>query len=90
MLLDRPYTISGRVLHGRKLGRSLGFPTLNLKIEHSHPALQGILRSGFTALPNGRSLAWPASAYGRRWKTPDDGCSKCISSILQTPSTDDW
>jgi riboflavin kinase/FMN adenylyltransferase len=41
-LLDRAYTISGRVLHGRKLGRSLGFPTLNLKMEHSHPALQGI------------------------------------------------
>lgn len=41
-LLDRPYAISGRVLHGRKLGRSLGFPTLNLKIEHAHPALQGI------------------------------------------------
>ena len=41
-LLDRAYTISGRVLHGRKLGRSLGFPTLNLKIEHSHPALRGI------------------------------------------------
>ncbi len=41
-LLDRPYTISGRVLHGRKLGRSLGFPTLNLKIEHAHPALRGI------------------------------------------------
>jgi riboflavin kinase/FMN adenylyltransferase len=41
-LLDRAYMISGRVLHGRKLGRSLGFPTLNLKIEHSRPALQGI------------------------------------------------
>jgi riboflavin kinase/FMN adenylyltransferase len=41
-LLDHAYVISGRVLHGRKLGRSLGFPTLNLKIEHSHPALQGI------------------------------------------------
>ncbi len=41
-LLDRPYVISGRVLHGRKLGRSLGFPTLNLKIEHAHPALRGI------------------------------------------------
>lgn len=41
-LLDRAYAISGRVLHGRKLGRSLGFPTLNLKIEHSRPALQGI------------------------------------------------
>jgi riboflavin kinase / FMN adenylyltransferase len=42
MLLNRAYSISGRVLHGRKLGRSLGFPTLNLKIEHSHPALRGI------------------------------------------------
>lgn len=41
-LLDRAYTISGRVLHGQKLGRSLGFPTLNLKIQHSRPALQGI------------------------------------------------
>jgi riboflavin kinase / FMN adenylyltransferase len=41
-LLDRTYTISGRVLHGRKLGRSLGFPTLNLKIAHTRPALQGI------------------------------------------------
>ncbi|HVE88863.1 MAG TPA: bifunctional riboflavin kinase/FAD synthetase [Burkholderiaceae bacterium] len=41
-LLGRAYAISGRVLHGRKLGRSLGFPTLNLKIEHVHPALQGI------------------------------------------------
>ena len=41
-LLGRAYAISGRVLHGRKLGRSLGFPTLNLKIEHSNPALQGI------------------------------------------------
>jgi riboflavin kinase/FMN adenylyltransferase len=41
-LLDRAYTISGHVLHGRKLGRSLGFPTLNLKIQHSRPALQGI------------------------------------------------
>ena len=30
-LLGRPYSISGRVLHGRKLGRSMGFPTLNLR-----------------------------------------------------------
>lgn len=41
-LLNRAYTISGRVLHGRKLGRSLGFPTLNLRIEHTRPALRGI------------------------------------------------
>ena len=41
-LQGRVYSISGRVLHGRKLGKSLGFPTLNLKIEHARPALRGI------------------------------------------------
>ncbi len=41
-LLGRTYSISGRVLHGRKLGRSMGFPTLNLRIAHAHPAVHGI------------------------------------------------
>ena len=31
-LLGRPYAISGRVIHGRKLGRTLGFPTLNMRV----------------------------------------------------------
>jgi riboflavin kinase / FMN adenylyltransferase len=30
-LLGRPYSISGHVQHGAKLGRELGFPTLNLR-----------------------------------------------------------
>jgi riboflavin kinase/FMN adenylyltransferase len=34
-LLGRPYAISGRVQHGAKLGRTLGFPTLNLRIAHA-------------------------------------------------------
>ena len=34
-LLGRPYAISGRVQHGAKLGRSIGFPTLNLRIAHA-------------------------------------------------------
>ena len=41
-LLGRPYVISGRVLHGRKLGREIGFPTMNLRIAHRHPAVQGV------------------------------------------------
>jgi len=41
-LLGRPYAISGHVVHGRKLGRTLGFPTLNLRIPHGRPALTGI------------------------------------------------
>ncbi len=41
-LLGHPYAISGRVQHGRKLGRTIGFPTLNLRIAHKRPALTGI------------------------------------------------
>ena len=41
-LLGHPYAISGHVQHGRKLGRSIGFPTLNLRIAHRRPALSGI------------------------------------------------
>lgn len=41
-LLGNPYSISGRVLHGRKLGRTIGFPTANLRIAHRRPALNGI------------------------------------------------
>jgi riboflavin kinase/FMN adenylyltransferase len=31
-LLDRPYLLSGSVIHGEKRGRQLGFPTANLKL----------------------------------------------------------
>lgn len=50
-LLGRPYSISGHVLHGRKLGRELGqtgpnrgdgFRTLNLRFVHPRPAAMGI------------------------------------------------
>jgi len=41
-LLGRPYQISGHVVHGQKLGRTLGFPTLNLRIAHHKPAVMGI------------------------------------------------
>ncbi|MBE7418834.1 MAG: bifunctional riboflavin kinase/FAD synthetase [Ideonella sp.] len=41
-LLGRPYSISGHVQHGRKLGRTLGFPTLNLRFGHPRPAATGI------------------------------------------------
>ena len=41
-LLDRPYSLSGRVAHGKKLGRQLGFPTINLRMGHRPVAVQGI------------------------------------------------
>jgi riboflavin kinase/FMN adenylyltransferase len=50
-LLGRPYSVSGHVVHGRKLGRGLGaskegaedgFRTLNLRFSHWKPAASGI------------------------------------------------
>ena len=41
-LLGRPYSISGHVVHGRKLGRDLGFRTLNLRFHHPKAASMGI------------------------------------------------
>ena len=41
-LLGRPYTISGHVIHGAKLGRSLDCRTLNVRFGHEKPATSGI------------------------------------------------
>lgn len=41
-LLGRPYTLSGRVAHGKKLGRKLGYPTINLKMGSRPIAAAGI------------------------------------------------
>ena len=60
-LLGRPYSISGHVVHGRKLGRDLGFRTLNLRFSHWNPAASGIFAVKIyglsdTALPGVASL----------------------------------
>ena len=41
-LLGRPYAISGHVVQGAQLGRTLGFRTLNLRFAHWKPAASGI------------------------------------------------
>jgi riboflavin kinase/FMN adenylyltransferase len=42
LLLGRPYSISGKVVHGAKRGRQLGFPTANVHMRHERPALTGV------------------------------------------------
>lgn len=41
-LLGRPYAIDGRVVHGEKIGRQLGFATANIRIKHDKPPLLGV------------------------------------------------
>ncbi|MEJ2394236.1 MAG: bifunctional riboflavin kinase/FAD synthetase [Candidatus Thiodiazotropha sp.] len=40
--LGRPYRICGRIGHGHKRGRSIGFPTLNLNLHRRVSPLQGV------------------------------------------------
>jgi riboflavin kinase/FMN adenylyltransferase len=79
-LLGRPYSLSGHVVHGRKLGRNLGasaagrgdgFRTLNLRFSHPRPAALGIFvvqTFGLTPEP----LAGVAS-LGQRPTVDDSG-----------------
>jgi len=40
--LGRSYSISGRVVHGDKTGRKLGYPTANVQMKHNQPPLKGV------------------------------------------------
>jgi len=41
-MLGRPYSISGRVSHGRKLGRTIGFPTANVPLKRRVSPVSGV------------------------------------------------
>lgn len=43
-LLGRPFSITGRVMHGQKLGRTLGAPTANVQLKRLRVPLTGVYR----------------------------------------------
>ena len=73
-LLGRPYSISGRVVHGDKLGRKIGFPTANVQLRHNRPPLSGIFAvrtvDGHGVLRNG------AASLGLRPTVDQSGRAK--------------
>ncbi|MFZ9315373.1 MAG: bifunctional riboflavin kinase/FAD synthetase [Burkholderiaceae bacterium] len=70
-LLGRRYRLSGRVRHGQKLGRTLGFPTLNIAMP-SDLAARGIFAVEVEGLNEGPPLLGVAS-LGRRPTVEDQG-----------------
>jgi len=71
-MLSKPYSIKGEVIHGKKLGRKLGYPTANLKINHEYAlpkigvyytnveidnkVYKGITSVGYNPTVNGKKL----------------------------------
>lgn len=66
-LLGRPYTIAGRVVRGPQLGRTLGYPTANLRFGGKVPALQGVYATRVHGVGAEGSRPWPSvSSFGTR------------------------
>ncbi len=59
-LLGRPYVIDGRVVHGDKVGRQLGYATANIRMKHDRPPLLGVFAVEVTGLGD-RPLAGVAN-----------------------------
>jgi len=69
--LGRPYSISGRVVHGDKIGRKIGFPTANVQVKHNRPPLNGIFVVRVTGDHFSPQLG--AASLGVRPTVHDDG-----------------
>lgn len=50
-LLGRPYRMSGRVAHGDKRGRSIGFPTANIFLHRRSAPVQGVFAVEMFGIP---------------------------------------
>jgi riboflavin kinase/FMN adenylyltransferase len=83
-LLGRPYSVSAHVTHGQKLGRQLGFRTLNLRFDHAKPAASGI----FVARVLGLGEPLPAVAsFGVRPTVEDAGRVLLETHVLNWPES---
>ena len=51
-LLGRPYAIYGRIEHGEKLGRTIGFPTANIRLFRKNTPIQGVFAVEMTGIGN--------------------------------------
>lgn len=52
-LLGRPYSIAGRVIHGDKIGRRIGYPTANIQMKHRKPPFTGVYAVRVEGLADG-------------------------------------
>lgn len=57
-IVAKPFTITGNVIHGEQVGRTIGFPTANLDKIPNREELQPGVYLGTCSIYNGDTLAW--------------------------------
>ena len=85
-LLGRPYRISGRVIHGEKVGRQLGFPTANVALGDHRPPHRGVFAVWATHVQSGDRYAAVAN-LGER---PTVGGRKLLLEVHALDQNVDW
>lgn len=71
-ILGHDYVLSGRVKHGKKLGRQLGSPTANVHLPNHHYALRGVF------------VVEVSGSFGRKRGVASFGYNPTVSSSLQS------
>jgi len=69
-LMGRPYSLAGHVIHGRKIGRGIGFPTLNIPV-HRDLLINGVFVVSVEGI--GPAPMPAVASLGRRPTTEDAG-----------------
>jgi riboflavin kinase/FMN adenylyltransferase len=86
VLLGRPYAMSGRVIHGAKLGRELGYPTANIPVRRQRTPLHGIFAVRVHGIGAHPRAGVASLGSRRRWKARGC-CWRCTCSTSMPAST---
>jgi riboflavin kinase/FMN adenylyltransferase len=85
-LLGRPYRISGRVIHGEKVGRQLGFPTANVALGAHRPPLRGV----FAVQANNTETGESVPAVANLGERPTMGGRKLLLEVHALDRSVHW
>jgi len=77
LLLGRPFRMSGRVVHGDKIGRDIGYPTINIPVRRVNPPLSGIYAVQVYGIEDDTALDGVASIGCR----PTVNGEKCLLEV---------
>ena len=83
-ILGRPYRISGKVAHGDKLGRTIGFPTINVPLWTPLP-LSGIFAVRVYGVDGAGLPVFGAASVGVRPTVKENGKPLLVVFLLDYP-----